>query len=233
MRKRRREIRESCGVRVGISLNPEDVVKLVLAVLVGGLIGAEREYHDKAAGFRTLILICVGAAMFTILSSMLGGPTEPSRIAAGIVMGVGFLGAGVILQNGGRIIGLTTASTIWLTAALGMGIGAGYYAFSILVAGVILIILWVFPRLEERIDARYEERTYEIISADRAAGFQQLRAIFAECGVQVRLYQHARTGTEQTLTWQVNGTPAQHDRLVGRLLDESIVKQFRFQAHAA
>lgn len=233
MLKRRREIRESCGVGVGIPLNPEDVVKLVLAVLVGGLIGAEREYHDKAAGFRTLILICVGAAMFTILSSMLGGPTEPSRIAAGIVMGVGFLGAGVILQNGGRIIGLTTASTIWLTAALGMGIGAGYYAFTLLVTAVILVILWLFPKLEERIDARHEERTYEIISADRTAGFQQLRTIFAECGVQVRLYQHTRTGTEQTLTWQVNGTPEQHEQLVGRLQDESIVKQFRFQAHAA
>jgi putative Mg2+ transporter-C (MgtC) family protein len=218
---------------MGIPINYEDFIKLSLAVLVGGLIGAEREYHDKAAGFRTLILICVGAVLFTILSPMLGGPTEPSRIAAGIVMGVGFLGAGVILQSGGRIIGLTTASTIWLTAALGMAIGAGYYTFSVAVTLVILVVLWFFPRLEEVIDARHEERTYEVISAEGTGGFQHLQTIFADCGVHVRLYQHVRAGAEQTWTWQVNGTPGQHEKLVGKLLGESGVRQFRFQSHGA
>ncbi|HQN43268.1 MAG TPA: MgtC/SapB family protein, partial [Anaerolineaceae bacterium] len=95
-------------------LQPEDLLKIVLAVLVGGLIGIEREYRDKAAGFRTLIFICVGAALFTILSVRLAGDKDPTRIAASIVTGVGFLGAGVILRDGGRVIGLTTAAAIWL-----------------------------------------------------------------------------------------------------------------------
>ena len=90
---------------------PEDLLKLLLAVLAGGLIGSEREYRDKAAGFRTLIFICVGATLFTILSYSMATAGDPNRIAAGTVTGVGFLGAGVIMRDKGRVIGLTTAPT--------------------------------------------------------------------------------------------------------------------------
>jgi len=83
-------------------LEQEDILKLVLAIVVGGLIGAEREFRDRAAGFRTIILICTGAALFTIFSVKLGGPDDPVRVAANIVTGVGFLGAGVLLRDGGR-----------------------------------------------------------------------------------------------------------------------------------
>ncbi len=130
---------------------PEDVIKLLLAVLVGGLVGAEREFRDKAAGFRTIILICVGAALFTMFSLKLGGDMDPVRIAANIVSGVGFLGAGAIMRAGGRVLGITTASTIWLAAALGMGIGGGYYLLSGAAAGIILIVLWILPALERLI----------------------------------------------------------------------------------
>ena len=123
-----------------MSLLPEDIIKLLLAVLTGGLIGAEREFRDKAAGFRTIILICVGAALFTMFSLRLGGDKDPVRIAASVVSGVGFLGAGAILRSDGRIVGLTTASTIWLAAALGMGIGGGQYLISGLGAIVVLLV---------------------------------------------------------------------------------------------
>ena len=93
-------------------LNPEDILKILLAVIAGGLIGIEREFRDKAAGFRTLIFICTGACLFTILSAKLA-PNDSVRIAANIVTGVGFLGAGVILRDGGKVIGLTTAAMIW------------------------------------------------------------------------------------------------------------------------
>lgn len=105
----------------------ENLIKLGMAVLVGGIVGAEREYRDKAAGFRTIILITVGSAMFTIFSmSMDPGFT---RIAANIVTGIGFLGAGAIVREHGRVGGLTTAATIWLAAALGMGIAGGELVF--------------------------------------------------------------------------------------------------------
>ncbi len=117
-------------------ITAEDALRIVLALVAGGAIGLEREFRDKAAGFRTLIFICVGAALFTLLSAKLSGGSDGTRIAANIVSGVGFLGAGVILREGGRVVGLTTAAAIWLTAALGMALGGGYY----LVGGLVLAV---------------------------------------------------------------------------------------------
>src|ERR1700753_837775 len=107
----------------------KDIVwKLILAVVVGGLIGAEREYRSKSAGFRTLTLICIGATLFTILSELIGTHGAPARIASNVVVGIGFVGAGVIFKGDAhsKVSGITTAAMIWVTAALGMAIGAGY-----------------------------------------------------------------------------------------------------------
>ncbi len=105
----------------------EIILKLLSAILVGGLIGFEREYRDKAAGFRTMILISTGAMLFTYLSELIGGEDDPVRVTAAVVTGIGFLGAGAILVDKGRVQGLTTASTIWLTAALGVAVGTGAF----------------------------------------------------------------------------------------------------------
>ena len=100
----------------------ETVVKLLLALVAGGLIGAEREFHDKTAGFRTITFICVGATLFTILSLEIGSEAnDPGRIAASIVTGIGFIGAGVILRREGHVTGVTTASTIWVDCCPGDG----------------------------------------------------------------------------------------------------------------
>ena len=114
----------------------ELAIKLLLSVLVGGIVGAEREYRDKAAGFRTILLITLGATLFTIISEELAGSAnDPGRVAAGIVAGVGFLGGGVIFKHHGNVSGITTAATVWVAAALGMGIGAGEYAASLATFG--------------------------------------------------------------------------------------------------
>ncbi len=104
------------------------IVKVILALVLGGIMGLERQYNDKPAGYATNSIICVGATLFTILSlymAQLGG--DPGRIAAQIVSGVGFLGAGAILREGNKISGLTTAAAVWLVAAIGMAIGFGQY----------------------------------------------------------------------------------------------------------
>src|SRR5262245_10109658 len=124
-----------------MSFEWEDLLRIGLAILVGGLIGSEREYRDKAAGFRTIIFICVGAASFTILSAKLAQGHDPTRVAAQIVTGIGFLGAGSILREGDRIVGLTTAATVWLAAAIGMAIGGGHYALAAIVTGAALLVL--------------------------------------------------------------------------------------------
>src|SRR5574339_1312479 len=130
------------------SLLTENLIKLGMAVLLGGLVGAEREFQDKAAGFRTIILITVGSLLFTLFSMSMDPGFTRTRIAANIVTGIGFLGAGAIVREHGRIGGLTTAATIWLSAALGMGIGAGELAFVSITTLAVLFVLLIFPRLE-------------------------------------------------------------------------------------
>ena len=125
---------------------PEDALKLVLAVVAGGLIGAEREYRDKAAGFRTIIFITIGSTLYTMFSLGIGNETNPTRIAANIVTGIGFLGAGTIMREKGKVAGLTTAATIWLAAAIGMAIGAGQYGLAVILIATAMIVLWIFKR---------------------------------------------------------------------------------------
>src|SRR5476651_1057610 len=116
----------------------DEILKVALSAIVGSLVGLEREIRRKPAGFRTLALICVGATIFTICSYKLGVDVNRDRVAANIITGVGFLGAGVIFRNGDSVSGITTASTIWIAAALGMLIGIGEYWLSILSLGVSL-----------------------------------------------------------------------------------------------
>src|SRR5207249_8849502 len=108
--------------------NLQLLLQLGLAVLLGGAIGLEREFAGKPAGLRTNILICVGSVLYTKLSMTMGGPTsDPTRVAAQIVTGVGFIGAGTILHARGAVVGLTSAATIWVVAAIGVALGAGHY----------------------------------------------------------------------------------------------------------
>ena len=118
----------------------ETLIKIFLAIVLGGALGMERQYHDKPAGYATNCLICVGAMLFTILSEYMGAAGgDPGRIAAQIVTGVGFIGAGSILRDGNKISGLTTAAGVWLVAAIGMTIGYGQYLLAMLTASAILI----------------------------------------------------------------------------------------------
>ncbi len=117
------------------------IIRLLVAATVGGAIGYERERAEKPAGLRTNLLVCVGAALFTILSMNFGGVSDPSRIAAAVVIGVGFLGAGTIFRAGERTIGLTTAATVWVVAAIGLAFGAGYYPVGLFASILVYIAL--------------------------------------------------------------------------------------------
>lgn len=117
--------------------------------MIGIFIGGEREYRNKSAGLRTIILICLGSTIFTILSAKIGDTTGASRVAANIVTGIGFLGAGAIMREGLTVSGLTTASTIWVAAALGMAVGAGEYALAFYCMILTFIVLTVFGYLQQ------------------------------------------------------------------------------------
>ena len=128
----------------------EIAVRLLLAAVFGAAVGYERRSADKPAGLRTLSLVAMGSALFTIISAFGFESADQSRVAAQIVTGVGFLGAGTILRSGVTVSGLTTAATIWATAAIGMAVGSGMYIASATGTALILIILYVFAPSRDR-----------------------------------------------------------------------------------
>jgi putative Mg2+ transporter-C (MgtC) family protein len=144
---------------INLPLQLDLAVRLIVAAGLGLAIGFEREIHGHPAGLRTHMLVAMGSALFTVLSiygfqDQPGGgtaPVDPTRIAAQIVSGIGFLGAGAILKDGIVIRGLTTAASLWATAAVGMAAGAGEYVISVVAAGVILVSLWPINALAERL----------------------------------------------------------------------------------
>lgn len=197
-----------------------------MAVLIGGLIGAEREFQDKAAGFRTIILITVGSALFTIFSLSMDPGFTRTRIAANIVTGIGFLGAGAIVREHGRIGGLTTAATIWLSAALGMGIGGGELLFVSISTGVVLIVLFVFPFIERRIDRIREARSYKImVSSSNAESIDKVKNSLSSNFLKV--LDHHQTKQESTITgtWRVIGSPHNHEKFVDEMVRDGSIKE--------
>jgi putative Mg2+ transporter-C (MgtC) family protein len=133
----------------------EAFLRLALAAALGGAIGLEREYRHKPAGLRTNMLIALGSALFSILSVEVGAAAgSPDRIAAQVVTGIGFLGAGAILRSGENVHGLTTAATIWVNAAIGMAAGLGSYTVATVAAAITLVVLALLPAMENMVEKR-------------------------------------------------------------------------------
>jgi putative Mg2+ transporter-C (MgtC) family protein len=164
-----------------IAAEAELILRLVLAGVVGALIGIEREVHGHPAGMRTHLLVALGSAVFTVLSvhgfASPGAVVDPTRIAAQIVSGIGFLGAGAILKEGFTIRGLTTAASLWTTAALGMAAGVGEYAITVATTAIALISLWPLRPISDRLEGarrpiaqvRLEVETLEDLARAREA----------------------------------------------------------------
>jgi putative Mg2+ transporter-C (MgtC) family protein len=167
----------------------EVILKLVLAIALGGLIGLEREASQKPAGFRTNILVCVASAMMMAMASLLvgakGGTADTLvRMAAGVITGVGFLGAGTILQARGTIAGLTTASTLWLVAGLGLVIGAGYYLPALIFTALTITTLLLFRRIEDSY-LRKSQFHYHLKAKARPYILSSLRKLALHHGVRL------------------------------------------------
>ena len=137
-----------------------EILGLLFAVVLGGAIGLEREINGKPAGLRTNIIICLGAAAFTLVAQRLGldAPEAPGRVAAGIVTGVGFLGAGALIQEGSGVHGLTTAASIWLVASIGVACGMGYYLLAALTTFLALVALFGLLPITRKIRQRRQQK---------------------------------------------------------------------------
>jgi len=146
----------------------DEILKILLSIVCGSILGLEREIRGKSAGFRTLALICFGSTVFTICSYLLGVADNRDRIAANIITGVGFLGAGVIFRNNFSVTGITTAASIWVSAAIGMLIGIGEFALAGISVVLALFILFVMDYIQFRIDYYFQHRDY-CITVDNPA----------------------------------------------------------------
>lgn len=137
-----------------------DLTTMLVSVLCGGLLGVEREYQNKSAGLRTIVLICLGSTIFTMASQRIGGSDD--RIAANIITGIGFIGAGVIFKENFNVKGLTTAAVIWVSAAIGMLVGLRDYNLAYLLTAIILIVLSGFAQIEFQLDSINHKSNYRI-----------------------------------------------------------------------
>src|SRR5437870_5000680 len=174
-------------VSLVLDFHASDLLRIVAALAIGAIIGGEREYRSKAAGFRTMTLICLGSTLFTILSIRLGAGTGPERIAANIITGIGFLGAGVIFKDGFSVSGLTTATSIWVTAALGMAVGAGEIALATIGLALVLVVLALFDKLQEFIDRFHQKRSYRFQFASAQFSLGEIDQMMGRFSVSVRL----------------------------------------------
>ena len=174
----------------GLALRLDLLFRLVLAVVLGGAIGWEREASSKPAGLRTNILICVGAALFTDLSIRFGGlaiegaDRDPARIAAQVITGIGFLGAGTIIQARGTVTGLTTAATLWVVAGIGMSVGSGSYVEAVGATLLVLLVLVLLAPMENVI-ARRRPTHFRIVLEPVASAGEFVEEDVLKVGLQI------------------------------------------------
>lgn len=165
----------------------EVALRLLLATVLGALIGLERERKNQAAGFRTHTILCVGSALVMILSMKVAGARyDPGRIAAQVVSGIGFLGAGAILRMGASVKGLTTAATVWTVAAIGLAVGYGLYSEAVIVASILFLALYFFNLVEKRFFSGKQGHHSLCLSALDAPGvIAQVSAVLESHRIQV------------------------------------------------
>jgi putative Mg2+ transporter-C (MgtC) family protein len=198
------------------------LLKLVLAVVLGGAIGMEREIKAKPAGLRTNILICVGAALLTDVSVRIGFANgvrigDPARIAAQIVSGIGFIGAGTIMQGGGMVTGLTSAATIWVVAALGIAVGAGFYIEAAGAGALVTIVLAGLGRVEHRI-RRIRRIVHYTIKAKLGTSLDDVRGTLVSQGITVVSFETYDHSDDRTFEVRLVGPAIQFETIAEKLL---------------
>jgi putative Mg2+ transporter-C (MgtC) family protein len=199
-------------------LNLTIIFQLFLASVLGGIIGLERELHHKPAGLRTNMFICVGATLFTILSAELsrefGG--DHTRIAAQIIPGIGFIGAGMILRDRGSVIGLTSAATIFVNASIGMAIGGRLYWTAAYATLMLLGALSLLGMLEVRL-IRSRIMVFRVTAADPEPAMKAVNAALTEMKIQMQRFQIFRVGADFVMEFQAGVTHAQQQKLIEQL----------------
>jgi putative Mg2+ transporter-C (MgtC) family protein len=206
--------------------------RLLLACLLGGAVGLVRELKGKSAGVRTNLLICMGAAFFTLLGEVLAGETSPNKgqVASNIVQGIGFLGAGLILHNRSRVSGLASAASIWVVASIGMACGAGLYAAAAVGGLIVIFALQVVGFLEQRASLKSYPVTYEARGHDRPRMLESILDAMDHAGQRLTDIQTDAIGELQRVSFPLAATKRQHERVQAELKAKpDIDKLFTFR----
>src|SRR5512146_1757493 len=195
------------------------LIRLLLAAVLGGIIGLEREMKRKPAGLRTNMFICFGSAMFTILSELLADqwPGDHTRIAAQIIPGIGFIGAGSILHSRGSVTGLTTAATLFVVASIGMAAGGGLYLAAIFATLVIVLALLLLGWMEERFSLKPRLMSYEVVGDSAEDLVSAINQLLADERKMMQTVQIGRSNSHYRVQFTVEATRTEHETLMRRL----------------
>ncbi len=208
-------------------ITTSEVNKFLLSTLLCGLIGLEREFRSKQAGLKTMIMIGLGATLFTLLSVKIGDNSH-DRIASNIVTGIGFLGAGVIFKEDNQVKGLTTACVIWIVAAIGMAVGSGYYVQAVGVTMVVLLALLVFPFVENFVERRFTKRVYRIVKKYENEGLEQYEEYIKSSRLKMHRGKQELANGIISGSWTAVGSPRNHKRFVDKMLEDHKILEFDF-----
>lgn len=205
----------------------EEILQLVMAVAYGAIIGFEREYRSKAAGFRTITMITLGATLFTVLSLQIGNEGSHDRIAANVVMGIGFLGAGVIFKDGFSVSGLTTSATIWVSAAMGMALGIKEYLIASVTLILAIVVLSMFEKIQDLIDKFHQARIYRIsFHPDFRDHQQAVEVELNKSNLKYKIKKTWRTTEEVSFQYLVTGKNVELNHFSRYLMNSRDVKGF-------
>jgi putative Mg2+ transporter-C (MgtC) family protein len=208
-------------------LSTGTAARLLTACVLGGMIGLEREWRHKAAGLRTNLLLCLGCAFFTLLSAVLAGDTNPDkgRVASNIVQGIGFLGAGIILHTRDRVLGLTSAATVFVVASIGMSCGAGLYLEAVLATFITLIALAAVGYVESKAGWKHVAMLYEVRGTDRKAMYVCALSVLDRMGIPLKVQQHESTQGFERMMFVVQATRSRHADLIRELRSSGTTDQ--------
>jgi len=210
----------------------ELMLQVGLATLLGGAIGLERELGGKPAGLRTNILICIGSVLYThlsiaMLSAIAGGGgtgTDPTRVAGQIVTGVGFIGAGTILHARGAVVGLTSAATIWVVAAIGVALGSGYYLEGIATTLVVLVVLAGLGRVETLVERQAMRSTITIHAHPGPTVLEDLEGLVRRAGLEISAVSSRQENVDLVIEFNIRGSKRLHDQVMITLLHHDHVR---------
>jgi putative Mg2+ transporter-C (MgtC) family protein len=197
----------------------EVFLQLCLATLFGGAIGLERELGGKPAGLRTNILICIGSVLYTKLSiTLAAGTADPTRIAAQIVTGVGFIGAGTILHARGAVVGLTSAATIWVVAAIGVALGATFYWEAASTTLLVLVVLQGLGRVERLVARQSTQSMLSVHAHPDPTALDELEAVVRRTGLEIERQASRRENVDLVIDFTLRGPKRLHDEVMVALL---------------